>query len=118
MTAESRHTLGTGSGRIEDTFKKFPVNVDPNQYDRVFGFFRKRLGADVPAEKFTSELFKVSQINKISVDELLEEFKKSSTDQMSALLAYYLNTTRSKSVYLGVSAQLLPPENIARNVRA
>lgn len=118
MTAESRNTLGTGSSRIENTFKKFPVNVDPNQYDRVFSFFRKRLGADVPAEKFTSKLFRVSQINKISIDEILEEFKKSSTNQMSAFLAYYLNTTRSKSVYLGVSVQLLPPENIARNVRA
>lgn len=106
------------SARIQDTFRGFSVNVDANQYDRVFSFFKKRFQADTPAASFTAELFRVADVNQRSVDSLLNEFENSSDKQIPVLLAYYLNTIRNKSTYLGVSARLVPPVGVARNIRA
>lgn len=108
--------IDTGS-KVQRQFKDFPVNVESNQYDRVYSFFKKRFGSDVPAESFTDQLFRVAEVNQLSIDSLLNEFKKSSDTQISALLAYYLNTIRNKSTYLGVSSRLVPPVGVARNIR-
>ena len=105
-------------GRAQQQFKNFPVNVDSNQYDRVLSFFKKRFEGDAPAETFTAELFRVADVNQLSIDTLLKEFEKSSDTQISALLAYYLNSVRNKSTYLGVSTRLVPPVGVARNIRA
>ncbi len=106
------------AARVQDAFREYSVNVDANQYDRVFSFFKKRFQAEKPAASFTAELFRVADTNQRSIDSLLEEFEKSSDEQIPVLLAFYLNTIRNKSTYLGVSAQLVPPVGVARNIRA
>lgn len=103
---------------INDQFREFSARVDANQYDRVFSFFKSRFASETPAASFTAELFRVAEVNQLSIDILLAEFKKSPNSQISALLAYYLNTARDKSTYLGVSSRLIPPVGVARNVRA
>jgi len=117
-TVNQRNPRIGASARVQDQFRGFSANVDANQYDRVFSFFKKRFGADTPAASFTAELFRVVTVHQLSIDAVLAEFEKSSDSQISAVLAYYLNTVRDKSTYLGVSTRLVPPVGVARNIRA
>lgn len=112
-----RNSKIDNAARIQDTFQNFQVEVDANQYDRVYSFFKKRFQEEKPALSFTSELFRVAKINQRPIDSLLAEFEKSSDEQIPVLLAYYLNTIRNKATYLGVSARLSPPVGVARNIR-
>lgn len=109
--------IGEKAGRLPSRFRRVSPNIEANQYDRVFSFFDKVFSDSDSAGKFTDEIFRIAQVNQLSIDSIMEEFENSSETQIPALLAYYLNTVRNTATYLGVSSRLVPPVGVARNIR-
>jgi len=105
------------ANKLPEILRSVPSGIDANQYDRVFSFFKSKFDDAQLAETFTGEIFRISEVNKLSIDSIIGEFESSSESQISALLAYYLNTIRNKPSYLGVSTRLVPPIGVARNIK-
>jgi hypothetical protein len=61
-------------------------------------------------------LFRVAQNTGIPALTLLDEFKGQNGINLSASLAYYLNSIRSRATLLGVGAAVTPNFYQARNV--
>jgi hypothetical protein len=68
------------------------------------------------AGNFTMSLFRVAQNTGIPALTLLKEFQGLNGVNLSASLAYYLNSIRSRATLLGVGATVTPNFYQARNV--
>lgn len=102
--------------RVFDEFYEFAVDVDANEYDIVYSFFRSVFGSNASADDFTSVLFRVSDETETPVLTLLKEMEGQSTIQVTNTLAYYLNGLRSPATLLGVNNPVQPNIWAARNV--
>ena len=68
------------------------------------------------AGNFTMSLFRVAQNTGIPALTLLNEFQGQNGVDLSASLAYYLNSIRSRATLLGVGVAVTPNFYQARNV--
>ena len=109
--------------RIFDEFYKYNINVNENEYDVVYAFFKTVFAEELAAKNFTMSLFYVADQTKTSVLDLLADMQSqisSSGGQpqiyVQTTMAYYLNNLRSNSTLLGVSAPVVPNYYAARNV--
>ena len=109
--------------RIFDEFYKYNINVNENEYDVVYAFFKTVFAEELAAKNFTMSLFYVADQTKTSVLDLLADMQSqisSSGGQpqiyVQTTMAYYLNNLRSNSTLLGVSAAVVPNYYAARNV--
>jgi hypothetical protein len=68
------------------------------------------------AGNFTMSLFRVAQNTGIPALTLLKEFQGQNGVELSASLAYYLNSIRSRATLLGVGSVVTPNFYQARNV--
>lgn len=68
------------------------------------------------AGNFTVSLFRVAQDTGINPLTLLKEFQGLNGMNLSASLAYYLNSIRSRATLLGVGTPVTPNFYQARNV--
>ena len=109
--------------RIFDEFYKYNINVNENEYDVVYAFFKTVFAEELAAKNFTMSLFYVADQTKTSVLDLLADMQSqisSSSGQpqiyVQTTMAYYLNNLRSNSTLLGVSAPVVPNYYAARNV--
>ena len=109
--------------RIFDEFYKYNINVNENEYDVVYAFFKTVFAEELAAKNFTMSLFYVADQTKTSVLDLLADMQSqisSSSGQpqiyVQTTMAYYLNNLRSNSTLLGVSAAVVPNYYAARNV--
>lgn len=105
------------SVRVFDSFYNFELNVPAQEYDAVNSYFRTVFKTKTAAENFTVTLFRVSQLNNVPVLDLLEQIQTTSGNELTALLAYYLNAERSGSTLLGVAEPIQPNFYVARNIR-
>ena len=107
--------------RIFDNFYKYEQQVNPEEYDVVFGYFKDVMTTDQAANNFTTALFRVASTSNQNVLTLLNEIKTIGTQNtltLSAAVAYYLNASRSKSSLLGVNSPLATNKFVARNLFA
>ena len=104
--------------RVFDSFYNFELNVPAQEYDAVSSYFRSVFTTKEAAENFTVTLFRVSQLNKEPVLNLLNELQTTAGTQLTALLAYFLNAERSGATLLGVSEPVQPNFYASRNIRA
>lgn len=104
--------------RVFDSFYNFELDVPAQEYDAVNSYFKSVFTSDEAAGNFTVTLFRVAQSNQVSVLTLLQQLQTTSGNQLTALLAYYLNAERSGSTLLGVSEAAQPNFYAARNVRS
>ncbi len=102
--------------RVFDEFYQFAVNVDANEYDVVYSFFRSVFGSNTSADSFTSVLFRISDETETPVLTLLKEMENQNSIQVTNTLAYYLNGIRSPTTLLGVNNPVQPNIWAARNV--
>ena len=102
--------------RIFDQFYNFEVDVPANEYDVVFSYFSSVMTTRQAAGNFTMSLFRVAQNTGIPALTLLKEFQGQNGVDLSASLAYYLNSIRSRATLLGVGATVTPNFYQARNV--
>ena len=104
------------SVRIFDTFYSYDVNIPAEEYDVVHTYFLSVMTTRQAAGNFTVSLFRVAQDTGINPLTLLKEFQGLNGISLSASLAYYLNSIRSRATLLGVGTPVTPNFYQARNV--
>jgi len=102
--------------RVFDNFYSYDVNVPAAEYDIVYSYFLSTMSTRQAAGNFTVSLFRVAENTGISPLTLLDEFKGQNGINLSASLAYYLNSIRSRATLLGVGITVVPNFYQARNV--
>jgi hypothetical protein len=102
--------------RVFDSFYNFEISIDANTYEIVRSYFYSVSdNADI-ADNFTAMLFRISSITDEEPLNLLGYLQGTSKLETTALMAYYLNSLKSKTTLYGVSATPTPNENVQRNV--
>ena len=104
------------SVRVFDNFYSYDVNIPADEYDVVHTYFLSVMSTRQAAGNFTVSLFRVAQDTGINPLTLLKEFQGLNGMNLSASLAYYLNSIRSRATLLGVGTPVTPNFYQARNV--
>lgn len=105
--------------RVFDQFYGFDVNIQSEEYDAVYSYFRSIYTDAVAAGNFTVTLFRIANEQNVPVLSLLDQISRlKTTAELDRTLAYYLNGMRSNSTLVGVSEPTQPNFYAARNVRA
>ena len=104
------------SVRIFDSFYDYDVNIPADEYDVVHTYFLSVMTTRQAAGNFTVSLFRVAEDTGINPLTLLKEFQGLNGVSLSASLAYYLNSIRSRATLLGVGTPVTPNFYQARNV--
>lgn len=103
--------------RIFDSFYSVNLQVGASQYDIVHGYFTSVCPTKNIAANFTAVLFRIAQEVKVDVLVLLEQIKGTQNKlQMNKLMAYYLNSLKSKTSLYGISTVPQSVYPVARNV--
>ena len=103
--------------RIFDSFYSTRLVVNPADYDIVLGYFTSVCATKNIAENFTALLFRVAQETQIDALEILNQIKGIGNKlQMNKVLAYYLNSLKSKTSLYGVGNVPKPNQAVARNI--
>ena len=104
--------------RIFDSFYSVSLTVGAAQYDIVHGYFTKVCGTERIANNFTAFLFRIAQETNTSVMTLLQQFQgKGSLPEITATMAYFLNSTRSATTLVGLNVPTQPNYYVAHNIR-
>jgi hypothetical protein len=105
--------------RIFDNFYDYSANIQAQEYDVVYSYFRSVFKTNLAAANFTLSLFRVAELTNTSAMTLLQNFQgqAQSEPEVNLLMAYYLNGVRSPATLLGVLTPTAPNYYTARNVR-
>lgn len=114
----------TTKNQLDDTIKIFDSFYDnnlvipTNQYDIVYGYFLSVCETAQIAANFTAVLFRIAQESNVDAMLLLQEIKGTNINsiQLSSVMAYYLNSFKSKTSLYGVGKIPTPVQPVARNV--
>jgi len=103
--------------RIFDNFYTTLLTVNGSDYDVVYSFFKSVTENTKVAGNMTSMLFRIAQEGDYNVMSLLELLKGVDNKlQLNQVMAYYINTFKSKSSMYGVGILPKPNEAVQRNV--
>jgi hypothetical protein len=102
--------------KIFDEFYSFDLVVNASEYDLVFSYFKGICDTTQIAGNFTVSLFRISQETQISIVQLLEYLKGKTKLEVNTVIAYYLNSFKSKSSLYGFGTVPQPNEAVARNI--
>jgi len=103
--------------RIFDSFYATSLVVNTNQYDVVHGFFRSVCPTKNIADNFTAVLFRICQETNIDALVLLQELKGvGSKIKINKVMAYYLNSFKSKTSLYGIGNVPRSVQPVARNI--
>lgn len=103
--------------RIYDSFYSVNMVVEGDKFDIVYGYFTSVCDTKNIAANFTAFLFRIAQETNIDVLDLLAQIQGAGSKmQMTKLLAYYLNSFKSKTSLYGIAALQNPNLPIARNI--
>lgn len=102
--------------KIFDSFYAWNSIVNGSEFDIVNGHFTSVITSKSIAGNFTAMLFRISQETGINVLELLGYIKGTTKLQMNQVLAYYLNSFKSKTSLYGVGVVPQPNQPVARNI--
>jgi len=114
--------LSNLSTELDNTVKVFnnfytnPINVNAADYDVVRSYFIQVCQSANTAENFTSILFKIAAYTQESPLTLLDFIKGKTKLELSATMAYYLNSLKSKTTLYGVGNLPLPNPKTQRNI--
>lgn len=104
--------------RLFDDYNKFDLVVDANQYDIVHSFFSNLVGSPDAANNFTIMIFRIATLSGENPINLINYLSGKSTMEVNTVIAYYLNSVKSKTSLYGVSAVPQPNKNVQRNILA
>lgn len=102
--------------RVFDQYYNFDLTVNTDQYDIVYSYFYAQSLNKNTASNFTTMLFRISSITGDDALMLLDYLKGKTKIQVNTIMAYYLNSMKSKTTLYGVN--LVPPPNqtVQRNI--
>ena len=102
--------------KLTDQFYNFQVVVEANRYEIVYSSFLESTKSKSVAQNFTTLLFRISALTDNDVLTLLDEFRGKSSTEANYMLAFYLNSIKSKTSLYGINATPTPNEFVQRNV--
>ena len=102
--------------KLFDDFYQFKLDVNPSEYDLVNAYFVEVCATQTIADTFTVFLFRIAQQSKTSVMDMLKYIQGKNGLEMNQIMAYYLNTFKSKSTMYGASQTPRPVHIVARNI--
>lgn len=104
--------------KIFDNFYNKSIQVPVNQYDVVLSYFKGVCETETIAQNFTAFFFRVAQQSGIDAITLLENIKGTTKNklELNQVLAYYLNSFKSKHSLYGVAVIPRPVQPVSRNV--
>lgn len=104
--------------RIFDSFYNNQLVVSTDKYDIVRSFFVQVCDNQSTANNFTAVLFRIAQESDVDVLYLLDEIKGNAKNkiELTTIMAYYLNSFKSKTSLYGISVIPKPIQPVARNV--
>lgn len=102
--------------QFAEQYNNSPPQPSDNEYELVVSFFEKNIKDKKVAANFATSLFQVSSTTGVPIQELLASLKGQDGMTLSATMAYYINSIRSKSTLLGVKTVAKPNYYAARNV--
>jgi hypothetical protein len=102
--------------KIFDEFYAFNLIVNASEYDIVFSYFKSICDTTQIAGNFTVYLFRISQETQIPVLDLLSYIQGKTKLETNTVMAYYLNSFKSKTSLYGFGTVPQPNEAVARNI--
>jgi hypothetical protein len=103
--------------RIFDNFYSTQLVVNGNEYDVVYSFFKSVTSSTQVAGNYTALLFRIAQTGGYNVMSLLDALKGVDNNlQLTQVMAYYLNTFKSKNSLYGIGILPKPNEAVQRNI--
>ena len=102
--------------RIFDEFYEFNLVVNGSEYDIVYSYFKGICNTTQIAGNLTVNLFRISQETQIPVLDLLGYLQGKNNLEVNTVIAYYLNSFKSKSAIYGFGSVPQPNESVARNI--
>lgn len=102
--------------RLSDQFYNFEIVVDASRYEIVYSSFYESTDSKSIAQNFTTLLFRISTLTDTEVLVLLDEFRGKSSTEANYMLAYYLNSIKSKTSLYGINSPPIPNDFVQRNV--
>lgn len=112
---DNRHTIDP-TIKIFDSFYAWNSIVNGNEFDIVNGYFTSIIPSKTISGNFTAMLFRIAQETGINVLELLGYIKGTTKLKMNQILAYYLNSFKSKTSLYGVGVVPQSNQPVARNI--
>lgn len=102
--------------RIFDNFYNFDLAVDANQYEIVHSFFYSLTNSKTATDNFTLLIFRISNLSGENPLDLVEYLQGKTKLEVNAILAYYMNSVKSKTSLYGINATPSPNSNVQRNI--
>lgn len=103
--------------KIFDSFYATKLVVPSDQYDVVHSYFLNICDTEKIANNFTAFLFRIAQETKTDALALLQELKSGENKlRINQIMAYYLNSLKSKTSLYGVAIIPKPNLPVARNI--
>lgn len=103
--------------KIFDNFYTTQLVVNGADYDVIYSFFKGVTENTKIAGNFTALLFRIAQEGGYNVMSLLDVLKGTENNlQLTQVMAYYLNTFKSRTSLYGVGSLPKPNEAVQRNI--
>ena len=102
--------------KVFDRFYSTDVNIAASDFDVVYSYFKSVCQSENTAKNFTAIIFRISAYTGEPVMQLLEYVQGKRGLQLTATMAYYLNSLKSKTTLYGVANLPIPNQNIQRNI--
>ena len=103
--------------RIFDKFYSTQLVVNATDYDVVHSYFRGLTNNVQIAGNYTAIMFRIAQEGNYNIMSLMDVIKGTeNTLQLNQVMAYYLNTFKTKNTLYGIGILPKPNEAVQRNV--
>lgn len=102
--------------RVFDSFYNYDMSISADTYEIVYSYFKSVCVTNNIAQNFTTALFRIASVTEENVLDLLDNIKTNKGVSVDNVMAYYLNSLKSKTTLYGVSITPIPNEPVQRNV--
>ena len=102
--------------RVFDSFYNYEDSISADIYDIVNSYFKSVCATTNIANNFTTMLFRIVSITGQDAMTLFANIQGNTKLETTALMAYYLNSLKSKTTLYGVSVVPAPNETVQRNI--
>jgi hypothetical protein len=102
--------------KIFDSFYSFDLQVNADQYDIVHGYFTSICDTKNIADNFTAVFFRIAQETGLNVLDLLAQIKGTKKMEMNQVMAYYLNSFKSRTSLYGIAIEPKSNQPVSRNI--
>lgn len=102
--------------KVFNRFYSSDVNVGASEYDIVYSYFQSVCQSENTAKNFTAIIFRLAAYTEEPVISLLEYVQGKTGLELSATMAYYLNSLKSKTTLYGVANLPIPNPMVQRNI--